>query len=50
MKKLILIFVILVSVSACSPEPIETKDTHSGTEGAQTDIDKGDVRPPGSQR
>jgi hypothetical protein len=42
MKKLILLFVILVSVSACTPDPVQT-DVKSDV------IDKGDVRPPGSQ-
>jgi hypothetical protein len=42
MKKLILVFVILVAVSSCTPDPVE-----SNTKPVA--IDKGDVRPPGSQ-
>jgi hypothetical protein len=43
MKKLILILVVLFTVASCTPDAVETNKVVS-------EIDKGDVRPPGSQR
>jgi hypothetical protein len=45
MKKLILILVVLFTVASCTPDAVETKKPVAQAD----DIDKGDVRPPGSQ-
>jgi hypothetical protein len=47
MKKLILILVILFTVASCTPDAIETNKVDNNK--VVSDIDKGDVRPPGSQ-